>query len=105
MLMKISDRYRCRWPMTTAAAPPTSSSQATTAGAGAGTGQTGNASAINYTPSANWAGVVVGFFLIDSATYGAGNGWFYAMLTLPKTVNNGDAVSFGVGALTVQVDG
>ncbi|WP_290890626.1 hypothetical protein [Arenimonas sp.] len=78
---------------------------APSAGAGAGTGQTGNASAINYTPSANWTGTVVGFVLIDNATIGSGNAWFYAMLTLPKVVNNGDAVSFGIGALTVQVDG
>lgn len=77
---------------------------ALTAGAGTGTGQTGNAVAISYTPSANWVGTVVGFVLLDSATYGAGNAWFYAMLTLPKTVNNGDAVSFAIGALTVQID-
>jgi hypothetical protein len=78
---------------------------ALTAGAGTGTGQTSNAVAITYTtPSANWAGTVVGFMVMDSATYGAGNPWFYAMLTLPQVVNQSNAVSFPIGSLTVQID-
>jgi hypothetical protein len=78
---------------------------APTAGAGVGTGQTANAAAINFaTPTANWAGTVWGFVIMDSATWGAGNCLFYAALTLPKIVNQGDTVSFAAGALTVQVD-
>ena len=78
---------------------------ATTAGAGAGTGQTGNLVAITYAAAtANWVGTVVGFVVVDSATYGAGNAWFYAMLTTPRTVLSGDTVSFAVNALTVQID-
>jgi hypothetical protein len=78
---------------------------APSAGAGTGTGETSNSVAINYaTPSANWAGTVWGFYLMDSATYGAGNCMWYGALTTPKVINSGDTVSFAVGALKVQVD-
>jgi len=77
---------------------------APTAGAGTGTGQTSNSTSIPFTAaSANW-GLVFGFILIDSTTYGAGNCYFYAALTTPRTVLSGDTVSFAVGAITVQVD-
>lgn len=71
-----------------------------------GTGaQTNNLVAITYgTPSANW-GLVYGFYVMDSATYGAGNPLFWAALTTPKTVNNGDAApSFAIGAITNTLD-
>lgn len=53
-------------------------------------------------PTANW-GVVVAWL-----TYGAASGgdaWDWAMLTTPKTINNGDAApSFGVGNLSFALD-
>lgn len=77
---------------------------APSAGSGAGTGQTSNSSAISYSPSANWAGTVWGFMVLDNSTYGSGNCIAYASLTTPKVVNSGDTVSFAIGALTVQID-
>lgn len=66
-------------------------------------GTTSNNGAIAFpAPSANW-GSVVAFGVFDAAS--AGNLLFYANLTTPKTVNNGDAApSFAAGALTVQID-
>lgn len=77
-----------------------------TSGASAGTSGTGknNATITFASPTANW-GLIFGFFLADSATYGAANILIWSALTTPKNVNNGDAApSFAVDALTVQVD-
>jgi len=52
------------------------------------------------TPTAGW-GTVVCWSLVDAAT--AGNIWIYAALTVNKTINSGDAVSFAAGALTVTM--
>lgn len=62
-------------------------------------GQTKNNIPINFpTPSANWGSVThVGVYDATSA----GNLVAWAVLTLPKTVNNGDiAPSFAINALT-----
>lgn len=76
----------------------------TTSGASSGTGGTiSNASAITFpSPTANW-GVVTGFAINDASS--SGNDLFCAALTVPKTINNGDAApSFAIDALTVQFD-
>lgn len=78
---------------------------APTAGTGSGTGQTSNVNAIAFpAPTGNW-GVIYGVAWTDSATYGAGNTLFWAALTTPKTVNNGDAApSFAAGQMILRVD-
>lgn len=80
----------------------TQSAGSTVASSGTG-GTTSNNGAITFpAPTANW-GSVVAFGVFDAST--AGNLLFYANLTTPKTVNNGDpAPSFAAGALTVQID-
>lgn len=62
-----------------------------------------NGAAITFpAPTANW-GVVTHWFIADASS--AGNLLWCAALTVSKTVNNGDAApSFGIGALSVQVD-
>jgi hypothetical protein len=65
-------------------------------------GTTENTSAINFaTPTAGW-GTVTHFGVYDATT--AGNLLFYAALTTSKTINSGDTVSFGAGALSLQID-
>lgn len=74
-------------------------------GSGASTGTDGtieNAAAINFpTPSAGW-GTVTHWGVFDAST--SGNLLFYAALTASKTINSGDAVSFAIGALSLQID-
>lgn len=78
----------------------TQSAGSTTASSGTG-GQTSNNAAINFpTPSGSW-GTVTHWFLIDSGTYGSGNLLICDDLTVSKTINNGDTVSFAIGALTI----
>jgi len=69
----------------------------------AGNGTTSNLNPITFpAPTANW-GQVVAWAIFDAAT--AGNMLFYANLTTPKTINNGDpAPSFAAGALQVTLD-
>lgn len=75
---------------------------ATGASSGAG-GTISNAGAITFpAPTANW-GVVTHWGIYDAST--AGNLLVCAALTTGKTINNGDAApSFGVDALTIQID-
>ena len=74
-------------------------------GTGASTGTSGttsNSSTITFaTPSAGW-GTVTHWGLYDAST--SGNLLVCSALTTSKTINSGDSVSFGVGALTVQID-
>lgn len=72
-------------------------------GASTGTGgTTKNVGAINFaTPSAGW-GTVTHWGLYDASS--SGNLLVCSALTVSKTINNGDTVSFAAGALTVQVD-
>lgn len=84
----------------------TQSAASTTASTGIG-GTTSNNAAITYpSPTAAWAigsAAVGGFAIYDQAT--GGNMLFFAPLTVPKTVNNGDAApSFAISALTFQID-
>lgn len=79
----------------------TQSAGSTTASSGTG-GTTSNNAAISFpTPSASW-GTVVCWGVVDAST--AGNIWIYSALTINKTINSGDTVSFGVGAATFQID-
>lgn len=76
----------------------TQSTGSTTASSGTG-GQTSNNGAITFpTPSATW-GTVTHFAIYDAAT--GGNLLFYGALTIPKTVNQSDTVSFPAGSLAV----
>ncbi len=73
----------------------------TTASSGTG-GTTSNNATISFpTPTAGW-GTVVCWGLADAAS--AGNLWIYSALTVNKTINNGDTVSFSAGAATFQID-
>lgn len=77
--------------------------QASGTGASTGTGgTTSNSSTITFaTPSAGW-GLVTHIGMLDAST--AGNLLVCTALTVSKTINSGDTVSFAAGALTVQVD-
>ena len=78
------------------------SAGSTAASTGTG-GTTSNNAAVTFpAPTANW-GAVTHFGVYDASA--AGNLLFYAALTTPKTINNGDAApSFAAGALTFQID-
>lgn len=80
----------------------TQSAGSTTASSGTG-GTTSNNIAVTFpAPTANW-GSVVEFCVFDAST--SGNLLFRTALTVPKTINNGDAApSFAIGAATFQID-
>lgn len=80
----------------------TQSAGSTTASSGSD-GTLENNVAIAYpAPTGAW-GVAAAWVSYDAAS--SGNAWDYAMLTQPKTINNGDAApSFAIGALSSQVD-
>lgn len=79
----------------------TQSAGSTTASSGTG-GTTSNNATISFpTPTAGW-GTVVCWGLTDAAS--SGNVWIYSALTVNKTINNGDTVSFSAGAATFQID-
>lgn len=79
----------------------TQAAGSTTASSGTN-GTTSNNASISFpTPTASW-GTVVCWAYTDAST--AGNIWFYSALTVNKTINIGDAVSFAVGAATFQID-
>lgn len=74
----------------------------TSASSGTG-GQTSNLNAITFaTPGSGGWGTVTHFGIIDSSS-GAGNIIICQALTTSKTINSGDTVSFGVGAITVTI--
>lgn len=80
----------------------TQSAGSTSASSGT-SGQTSNNAKVTFpAPTANW-GSVTHWGIFDAAT--GGNLLIYAALTTAKTINSGDAApSFGVGALTFQID-
>lgn len=66
------------------------------------TGTTSNNAAITFpTPTASW-GSVVAFGIFDAAS--AGNLLFYGTLTISKTINQGDTVTFPASTLSIQID-
>jgi hypothetical protein len=81
----------------------TQSSTANTVSSGT-SGTTYNLNSIAFpTPTgANW-GVITAFGMFDASS--GGNLLFYGNLTLPKTVNDGDAApTFSAQALSIQLD-
>lgn len=79
----------------------TQSAGSTTASSGT-SGTTSNNAAINFpTPSANW-GTVVSIRWWDAAS--GGNAWVCTPLTVSKTINTGDSVSFPAGTNSLQID-
>lgn len=76
----------------------TQSAGSTAASSGTG-GQTSNNGSITFpTPSGNW-GTVSHFGIYDAAS--GGNLLFWGSLTIAKTINQNDTVSFAAGSLTV----
>lgn len=76
----------------------TQSAGSTVASSGTG-GQTSNNTVITFpTPTATW-GTVTHFGIYDAAT--GGNLLFYGTLTIAKTINQSDTVSFPAGSLTI----
>lgn len=76
----------------------TQSAGSTVASSGTG-GQTSNNNAITFnTPSGTW-GTVTHFGVYDAAS--AGNLLFYGALTIAKTINQSDTVTFPAGSLTI----
>lgn len=76
----------------------TQSAGSTTASSGT-SGRTSNNNTISFPePSAGW-GVVTHFGIYDAAS--AGNLLFYGSLTVTKTINQGDTVSFPADTLAI----
>lgn len=75
---------------------------ATTVASTGSTGTVSNNAVWTFpTPTVGW-GTVVCWGITDAAT--AGNLWIYSALTVSKTINIGDAVSFAAAAATYQAD-
>lgn len=79
----------------------TQAAASTTASSGTGGTTSNNATVSFTTPTAGW-GTVTCWGLTDAASIG--NVWIYAALTVSKTINNGDSVSFAPAAMTFQID-
>lgn len=76
----------------------TQAAASTTASSGTG-GQTSNNAAITFTtPTANW-GTVTHFGIYDAAS--GGNLLFWGALTISKTINQADTVSFPAASLSI----
>lgn len=74
-------------------------STATSSGSG---GTTSNNSSVTFpTPSASW-GIVTSFGIFDAAS--SGNLLFYGPLSIVKTINNGDTITFPAASLAITFD-
>jgi len=74
----------------------------TTSASSGDTGTTSNNASITFvTPGATW-GTVSAFGVFDAAT--GGNLLFYGTLSISKTINQGDTVTFPAASLSVQID-
>jgi hypothetical protein len=74
----------------------------TTAASTGNTGTTSNNASITFvTPTASW-GAVTSFGIYDAAT--GGNLLFFGTLSISKTINQGDTVTFPAASLSVQID-
>lgn len=84
----------------------TQSAASTTASSGTGATTSNNAAITFAAPTGNWAtgsAMVGAIALYDQAS--AGNLFVWAPLTVPKTVNNGDAApAVAISAFTIQMD-
>lgn len=76
----------------------TQSAGSTTASSGTSGTSSNNVSIPFITPTASWGTVVCWGY--GDAT----NLWFYSPLTISKTVNSGDSVSFSPAAASLQID-
>lgn len=75
---------------------------ATTVASSGTTGTTSNNVAVTFpTPTATW-GTVTAFGIWDAST--AGNLLFYGTLTISKTINQSDTVTFPAASLSLQLD-
>lgn len=75
----------------------------TTTGASSGTGGTiSNAAAVTFPEATSDWGTVTHWGLLDVST--SGNAIICAAMTASRTITNGSTSSFGVGALTIQID-
>jgi hypothetical protein len=75
---------------------------ATTLASTGTTGTTSNNTAVTFpTPTATW-GTVVAFGIWDAST--SGNLLFYGTLTISKTINQSDTVTFPAASLSLQLD-
>jgi|GEM_PF-382942 len=111
-LTEVSSGSYARQPITCSLTALAGTQGLTTTTASSGTGgptggTTANNAAITFpSPTANWASgsAMVGVIaLFDQLT--AGNQIVGAALSVPKTINNGDAApSFAISALTIQID-
>jgi len=68
----------------------------------ASNGQKSNANSITFPQATGSWGTINYVFIADAAT--GGNVLFYAQLTTPKTIGEGDTVSFPSGGLTFTLD-
>lgn len=74
----------------------------TTVASSGATGTTSNNTAITFpTPTATW-GTVVAFGIYDAAS--SGNLLFYGTLSISKTINQADTVTFPAASLSLQLD-
>lgn len=74
----------------------------TTTASSGNSGTTSNNASITFvTPTAGW-GTVTSFGVYDAAT--GGNLLFFGTLSISKTINQGDTVTFPAASLSVQID-
>ena len=66
-------------------------------------GITSNLSAITFAQASGSWGTISHIAICDSATWGAGNVLFHGALSVSKTVNNGDTLSFQIGDLVITL--
>lgn len=68
-------------------------------------GNCGNLATITFPAdvTADW-GWVSGVAITSSATFGAGDMYFYGALTTPKLIQVGDQMVFGISGITIQMD-
>lgn len=80
----------------------TQAAASTTASTGT-SGTTSNNNAVTFpTPTPSGWGTVTGFGLFDAST--AGNLLVWGALSVSKTINAGDTVTFAAASLSIQVD-
>ena len=74
----------------------------TTVASSGATGTTSNNAPITFaTPSGSW-GTVTSFGIYDAVS--GGNLLFYGSLSISKTINSGDTVTFPAASLSIQID-
>jgi len=59
--------------------------------------------AVSFTATGGSWGTITDFAIVDSATHGAGNVFFYSALDNSRIVNDGDTLTFADTAVTVSI--